>query len=160
VTEWTGPVEVADLEGLRGLVGRDLGPTPWLEISQTRVDDFADAADDRHWAHNDPGRAAAGPFGAPIAHAHLTLALLPSLLARLQVFNGGETMFYGYDRVRVPSPVLVGGAVRMRARVVEVAEVPGGLQETLDVVVDVRDVDKPACAARALWRHYPADLFT
>ncbi len=69
-------------------------------------------------------------------------------------------MFYGYDRVRVPSPVLVGGGADASPTSSQVAEVPGGLQETLDVVVDVRDVDKPACAARALWRHYPADLFT
>jgi acyl dehydratase len=159
VAMWAGPVEVADLETLRGLVGLDLGPSPWLEITQSRVDDFADAADDRHWAHNDPARAAAGPYGATIAHAHLTLALLPSLLGRLQVFTGGETMFYGYDRVRVPAPVPVGAAVRLRAHVVEVVEVPGGVQEALDLVVDVRDTDKPACAARALWRHYPAELF-
>jgi acyl dehydratase len=158
--EWRGPVTVADIEELAALAGRDLGPTPWLDITQARVDAFAEVADDRHWAHNDPTRAAAGPFGQTIAHAHLTLALLPSLFARLQVFSGGETMFYGYDRVRVPSPVLVGGAVRMRARVVEVTEVPGGVHEAVDVVVDVRDVAKPACAARALWRHYPADLFT
>ena len=141
------------------MAGSDLGPSPWLEIEQSRVDDFADAVDDRHWAHNDPARAAAGPYGATIAHAHLTLALLPRLFGKLQVFTGGETMFYGYDRVRVPAAVPVGAAVRLRAHVVQVDDVPGGVQEMVDLVVDVRDASKPACAARALWRHYPAELF-
>ncbi len=148
-------MKVHDGDGIRALTGRDLGPSPWLEVAQARVDGFAEAADDRHWAHNDPSRAAAGPFGGTIGHAHLTLALLPSLLRQVLVIDdGGSTMFYGYNRVRIPAPVPVGGRIRLRGRVAEVEDIGGSAQLTVDLTVEIEGTERPACVAQALWRHY------
>jgi acyl dehydratase len=151
----TAPVTVAAHE-IRGLVGLDLQPTGWIELDQGRVDSFADVADDRHWVHNDPDIAARGPFGRPIVHAHLTLALLPSLFRQLVVVgDGSSSLFYGYNRVRLPAPVPVGGRIRLRGRVLQVDDVPGGTQLTVECVVEVEGQEKPGCVAEALWRHYP-----
>ena len=152
-------VVVRDVRELEALVGRQLEPSPWREVSQDRVDAFAAAADDRHWAHNDPAVAARGPFGGTIGHAHLTLALLPALMRdALTVDDGGVTMFYGYDRVRFPAPVPVGRRVRGTFQLASADEVAGAVQLTLDVVVEVEGQDRPACVARSMWRHYPASL--
>lgn len=93
-------------EEVLALKGRSVGPSDWLVVEQDRVDGYARAADDWHWAHNDVERASRGPFGGPIGHAHLTLALVPHLFASLVGFAEGEdAMFYGYNRVRFPTAV-------------------------------------------------------
>lgn len=146
---------VHDVAELQGLVGRELGPSPWSTVSQEQVDDFADAAHDRHWAHNEPEVAAAGPFGGPIGHAHLTLSLLPSMFFQiLGIEDGGSSMFYGYDRVRFPTAVPVGGRIRLRGQITDVAEAGGGVQLTLSLVVEIDGAERPACVAEAIWRHY------
>ena len=138
------------------LIGREVGPTAWLEIDQVRVDGFADVARDRHWIHNDPQAAAQGPFGRPIAHAHLTLALMPWLGRALIAFEDGEaSLFYGYDRVRFPAPVPVDGRIRARGVIRDAHEVGGAVQLTLEITVEIEGEDKPACVAQGLWRHYP-----
>jgi acyl dehydratase len=137
------------------VLGRDLGPSDWLEVSQDRVDSFAAVANDEHWIHNDPEVAGRGPFGRPIAHAHLTLALVPWFCRQLLVFDDGEaSMFYGYNRVRLPAPVPVDGRIRMRGRVSQVEEVAGAVQLTMECVIEVEGEEKPACVAEAVWRHY------
>ena len=147
---------IRDTDGALALTGRELGSSDWFEVDQDRVDGFADAANDWHWAHNDPARAAVGPFGVAIGHAHLTLSLLPCLLGRvLRIDDGGTTMFYGYNRVRFPAPVPVGGRIRLRGRVERVAEVGGAVQLTVDLTVEIAGVDRPGCVAQGIWRHYP-----
>lgn len=136
------------------LVGRDLGPSRWFEIAQDRDDAFARSVEDWHWAHNDPARAAAGPFGAPIGHAHLTLSLIPHLFATLLAFSHGECMFYGYNRVRFPAVVPMGARVRLHAHVATVEELDGAEQMTVDLRVEVEDQGRPCCVAESLWRHY------
>ncbi len=137
------------------LKGRVLGPSAWLRIDQERVDAFARSVEDWHWAHNDVERASRGPFGGPIGHAHLTLSLIPHLFASLVGFADREdAMFYGYNRVRFPTAVLVGSRIRLRADVVDVADLGGGEQLTVDLLVEIEGADRPACAAQALWRHY------
>ena len=149
-------VLVRDTPEVLALTGRALGPSDWLLVSQERVDAFARAVEDWHWAHNDVERASRGPFGCPIGHAHLTLSLVPHLFASLVGFADGEdAMFYGYNRVRFPTAVPVGSRVRLRADVVDVMDLGGGEQLTVDVLVEIDGADRPACAAQALWRHYP-----
>ena len=98
-------VQVLNTAEVLALNGRSLGPTPWFTVHQERVDAFARAVADWHWAHNDVERAARGPFGGTIGHAHLTLSLVPHLFASLLGFAAGEdAMFYGYNRVRFPYP--------------------------------------------------------
>jgi acyl dehydratase len=155
VSAQTDRVEVLDTADVLALKGRSLGPTPWFALQQDRVDAFARAVADWHWAHNEVERAARGPFGGTIGHAHLTLSLVPHLFATLLGFAAGEdAMFYGYNRVRFPAPVLVGSSIRLRADIVDVADLGGGEQLTVDLLVEIDGSDRPACAAQALFRHY------
>ena len=124
-------------DGVAGLAGHALGPSPWLEITQDDVDAFARSVHDWHWAHNEPERAARGPFGVAIAHAHLTLSLIPHLRQSILEFARGECMFYGYNRVRFPTVVPVGARVRMSATVLQVDEIDGGEQLTMDVRLEI-----------------------
>lgn len=151
-----GTPYVVPLDRLAELAGRELGPTDWTPIEQARVDAFADAARDRHWIHNDPAAAARGPFGAPIAHAHLTLALVPWFGRALVSFEDGEaSLFYGYDRVRFPAPVPVGARIRARGIVVDAREAGAAVQLTVEVTMEIEGQPRPACVAQAIWRHYP-----
>jgi len=138
-----------------GLAGTDLGYTDWLEITQDRVNLFADAVDDQQWIHVDPVRAASGPFGAPIAHGFLTLSLATKFWTDLLDVDGVTTKVnYGLDKVRFISPVKVGAKVRMTAVIAEVTEIAGGYQLTVDQTIEIEGGTKPAVVARGLYRFY------
>ena len=139
------------------LAGQALGPSDWLEITQANVDAFGRSVQDWHWAHNDAERASRGPFGGTIAHAHMTLSIVPHLRESIVAFTGGECMFYGYNRVRFPTVVPVGARVRMYGTVVEAVEINGGEQLTVDVRIEVEGQERPCCVAQAIWRHYCID---
>lgn len=140
---------------LADLAGVDLGQTAYRTVTQGQVNLFADATDDHQWIHVDPERARTGPFGAPIAHGFLTLSLAVPLWTELLEVKGVSTKLnYGLDRVRFPAPVVVGSRVRMRATVVEVTEVRGGYQLTVDQTIEVEGGTKPAVVARALYRFH------
>jgi len=110
-------------EALEDLVGTELGPTAWREVTHAQVCAFAEVTGDRQWIHLDQDRAAKGPLGTTIAHGLLTLSLGPALLAELLSFEGfSASLNYGYDRVRFPSPLPVGARVRMRATVLDLSE--------------------------------------
>jgi acyl dehydratase len=141
--------------GIAGLAGTDLGYTDWLEVTQDRVNLFADAVDDHQWIHVDPQRAASGPFGAPIAHGFLSLSLATKFWTELLDVEGVTTKVnYGLDKVRFISPVKVGARVRMTAVIAEVAEVSGGYQLTVDQTIEIEGAAKPAVVARGLYRFY------
>ncbi|GIE74154.1 putative enoyl-CoA hydratase 1 [Actinoplanes philippinensis] len=147
---------VNGLDGLRSLAGKDLGHSDWLEITQERVNTFADATGDHQWIHVDVERATAGPFGAPIAHGYLTLSLvIPLFTQLLQVEGITMGVNYGLEKVRFPSPVKVGARIRLAASVVGVEDVAGnGVQSVFDFTVEVEGSAKPACVARPVYRHY------
>jgi acyl dehydratase len=149
-------ITVTGLDEVKTLAGRDLGHSSWLEITQERVNQFADATGDHQWIHVDVERAAEGPFGGPIAHGYLTLSLVIPLFGELLTVGGVKmSINYGLDKVRFPNPVRVGSKVRLTATVASVDEVPGnGAQMTLDFTVEIDGVAKPACVARAVYRHY------
>ncbi|MDP4502223.1 MaoC family dehydratase [Nonomuraea sp. NBC_00507] len=144
------------LAELKALAGQDLGHSGWLEITQERVNTFADATNDHQWIHVDPERAKDGPFGGTIAHGYLTLALLIPLFNELLDIQGMKmSINYGLDKVRFPSPVKVGSKIRLAGKVAEVEDVPGdGVQMLLDFTVEIDGAAKPACVARAVYRHY------
>ncbi len=144
------------LDDLRALAGAELGPGRWLEITQERVDRFADATDDRQWIHVDVERARSGPFGRTIAHGYLTLALLIPLWSELLETPGIATKVnYGLNRVRLPAPVPVGSRIRLLARVISVEDVaPAGVQLTVDFTMECDASEKPALVAQALYRFY------
>ncbi len=141
---------------LPDFVGKELGYTDWFEVTQDRVNLFADAADDHQWIHVDPERATKeSPFGAPIAHGFLTLSLLIPLQTSLFDIEGVSTKVnYGLDKVRFISPVKVGSKIRLTAVIADLAEVPGGYQATIDVTIEIEGGEKPALIARSLQRFY------
>jgi acyl dehydratase len=146
----------AHIDDLAGLVGRELGTSEWLKVSQARVDAFADATDDHQWIHIDPERAADGPFGAPIAHGHLTLSLFIPLFGELFDVEGVTTKVnYGLNRVRFPAPVPSGSRIRLAARLTEVEEVAGdGVQIVVDGTIEIEGGAKPACVLQSVSRFY------
>jgi acyl dehydratase len=162
----TGPTDTTDeeiamatvvkgIDQFGSLVGQHLGYSDWVEIDQDRVNLFADATGDHQWIHCDPERAKSGPFGGAIAHGYLTLSLAPVLLGQVLVVEGmAFGVNYGCNKVRFPSPVPVGSALRLGAAVAAVDEVEGGVQVTMDLSIEVRDAAKPSCVAQVVYRYY------
>jgi len=144
------------LAELKALAGTDLGATEWFEVTQDRVDLFADATDDHQWIHIDPERAADGPFGGTIAHGYLTLSLVIPLFNQLLEVGGMKmSVNYGLDKVRFPSLVRVGAKIRLLGTVDSVEDVAGdGVQMALTFTVEIDGGSKPACVAKAIYRHY------
>ena len=145
------------LDELTALAGTDLGHTGWLEITQQRVNTFADATGDHQWIHVDAARAAAGPFGGTIAHGYLTLSLVIPLFGELLEVTGiSMGINYGLNKVRFPAPVPVGAKIRLAVVVAAVESVGdgGAVQLTADFVVELDGGTKPACVAQAIYRYY------
>ncbi|MGY5050666.1 MaoC family dehydratase [Streptomyces sp. 900105755] len=148
-------VTVNGLAELKKLAGSDLGSSDWIEVTQDRIDTFADATGDHQWIHVDPERAAAGPFGAPIAHGYLTLSLFIPLFTELLDVRGVTTKVnYGLNKVRFPSPVKAGSRIRLTARLTEVEDVPGGVQIAVDGTIEIEGGAKPAAVLQSLSRFY------
>jgi len=149
MTTFASPSELA------GSVGSHLGYSDWLEITQERINAFADATDDHQWIHVDPDRAVSGPFGTTIAHGYLTLSLAVRFAAEIfQVDGRVMGVNYGSNRVRFISPVPVGSKLRAGGTLAAVEEVPGGYQATIDLTFEVEGAEKPACVAQVLYRMY------
>ena len=133
--------------------GDTYGPSEWLEVTQERIDRFAEATEDRQWIHVDPERAAAGPFGTTIGHGLLTLSLGPVFMEELVSFEGfAHALNYGYGRVRFPAPTPVDSRVRMRLTIDAVEPVAGGAQMTATQTFEREGESKPICVAEALAR--------
>lgn len=143
------------LAELQPLVGQELGVSDWVQIEQSRVDLFAQATGDHQWIHTDPVRAAAGPFGATVAHGFLTLSLLPVLFETgFQVGDVKMGINYGLNRVRFMAPVRVGSRVRGRFKLLSFEPLQGGAQLVVQATVELEDSTKPACVAESVTRRY------
>lgn len=143
------------IEGLKAHVGDHLGYSDWHEITQDQVNRFADATLDHQWIHVDPERAKAGPFGGPIAHGYLTLALGPHLLGQVFQVDGTKMgVNYGLNKVRFPSPVPVGAKLRLGATLADVEDIAGGAQVSVALSFEVEGQEKPACVAEVVFRYY------
>jgi acyl dehydratase len=134
--------------------GDVFGPSSWIEITQDKIDGFADATGDRQWIHVDPERAAAGPFGTTIAHGYLTLSLLPAASSEVIPREGRIGINYGANRVRFPAPVPVGSRVRVTFEAKQLEEIEGGRQSTYLATVEREGGDKPVCVAEVVYRSY------
>lgn len=144
----------ASAEALLNAAGADLGVTEWLEITQERVNQFADATGDHQWIHVDPERAAKGPFGGCIAHGYLTLSLVNLFLPQLiEVQNLQMGVNYGCDKVRFPAPVPVGSRIRGRGEVVQVEQIKQSVQATIRVTVEIEGSDRPGCVIDTISRY-------
>ena len=138
-------------EEIEAAAGEEIGTTDWVEITQDRVNRFADATDDHQWIHVDVERANAGPFGGTVAHGYLTLSLLPWFGS--QIFGletPGAKLNYGLNKVRFPMPVRVGARIRGRASLVALTDVPAGKQLTVAYTIEVEGETKPACVAETV----------
>ena len=151
-------VEIRDLEELRRQIGREVAVSDWMQVTQERIDLFAEATDDRQWIHVDPARARAeSPFGGTVAHGFLTLSLLPRLAAdALSLPETKLVVNYGLNRVRFPAPVRAGQRIRAHFSPAALEDVPGGVQLTWTVTIEVEGGDKPACVAETVSRRYAA----
>jgi acyl dehydratase len=150
-------ITIDNVAALRDRLGLELAVSDWLDVTQERIDRFADATDDRQWIHVDPARAAAeSPFKTTIAHGFLTLSLISALARRAMAFSGtGVAINYGLNRIRFMSPVPSGSRIRGRFTPVTAAEAgDGSLQIAWRVTVEREHADKPCCVAEWLVRYY------
>jgi len=147
-TEFAKPADLLDA------VGREVGPTEWITITQDQIDKFAEATLDNQWIHTDTERAKNGPFGAPIAHGYLTMSLASHFLSQLVRVNGiSMGINYGTEKVRFPAPVPVGSRLRARGEIVDATEVAGGVQATTRVTIEREGTDKPAAIVDTVSRY-------
>lgn len=131
--------------------GDHLGYSDWREVTQHRIDTFADATDDHQWIHVDPVRAADSPFGATIAHGYLTLALVNAFLPEIfSVEDVSMVVNAGLNKVRFPGPVPVGSRVRGGAKLLDLRNTPAGWLSTIRVTVEVEGRKRAACVAETL----------
>lgn len=146
---------IKGVDGLKAAVGEHLGYSEYLDITQERVNQFAEATGDHQWIHVDVERAKAGPFGGPIAHGYLTLSLGPMLyptVVRVEGFSMGVN--YGANKVRFPSPVPVGSRVRLGVKLLEVDDISNGVQMTMEFTFECEGASKPSCVAEIIFRSY------
>ncbi len=151
------PRRVADIKALKDLLDEPLGETAWETISQERIQQFAEATGDHQWIHVDVERARAeSPFGGPIAHGYLTLALVPKLLGELlEVEQMGQVVNSGIEKLRLTHPVAAGSRVRLRATVKSYRELPtGGARVSFGVTVEVEGAAKPALSGRVVYVYF------
>jgi acyl dehydratase len=146
-----------DVRSIASQIGKEVVVGDWLEISQARIDLFAEATGDRQWIHVDPVRAAAeSPFKATIAHGFLTLSLVSTLIRDALTFGGLRMAInYGLNRVRFVAPVPSGSRIRGRFAPVAVQDVSGSVQVTWQVTIEREHADKPCCVAEWVVRYYP-----
>ncbi|WP_299954804.1 MaoC family dehydratase [uncultured Modestobacter sp.] len=141
---------------LPSLTGQELGTSDWFEVTQERVNTFADATGDHQWIHVDVERAKAeSPFGGPIGHGYLTLSLVVPMYSQvLSVSDAKMGVNYGLNKVRFPAPVPVGSRIRLTATLNDVTEIAGGLQLTIGAVIEREGGEKPVCIAELVFRTY------
>jgi acyl dehydratase len=143
------------VDELRAAKGQRVGVSEWLTVDQDRIDLFAAATDDHQWIHVDPERAGDGPFGTTIAHGFLSLSLIVALVASTYRVDGVRMgVNYGLNKVRFTAPVPVGSRVRGGVEIVDVADVPGGVQVTSRITVQIEGSERPALIAEWITRQY------
>lgn len=137
----------------RKALGAEFGPTEWFEVTQQRIDLFAEATEDRQWIHTDTARASAGPFGRTVAHGLLTLSLVPYFTQQLfSVRHLEMAINYGYDKVRFISPVPVGAELRASGRVSGIRGITGGVQTSFTVTIEIKGAQRPAAVVESVVR--------
>jgi len=148
------PIRPTTVEDLQELVGTELGPTEWHDITQERINGFAEMTGDHQWIHVDPDRAAASPFGSTIAHGLYSLSLGPSFMEELMAFHGfAHSLNYGYEKVRFPHPLPVGTKIRMKAVIASVEKIGDATAHIITTqIIEAEGIDKPICVAQSVGR--------
>jgi len=151
------PLALKSLQSLNEFIGREIAVTPWLRVTQERIQQFADATGDRQWIHIDPERAKReSPYGATIAHGFLTLSLLSHFLSEAIELprEVRQTINYGLNRVRFPAPVRAGENIRARIRLQSCEAVSGSVQAVFEITTEAEGGAKPCCVAEWIVRYY------
>ena len=151
------PLAVRDPQSLKELVGREIGVTEWFRVTQERIEQFAEATEDRQWIHLDRARTSKeSPYGTTIAHGFLTLSLLSHLMKEaIQIHSGVRlTVNYGLNRVRFPAAVRADSRIRARVALLALKELPDSLEATYAVTIESEKAEKPACVAEWMVRYY------
>jgi acyl dehydratase len=151
------PFSANNLEALKDQVGKELGVSEWFTITQARIQQFAEATEDRQWIHLDRERAAKeSPYGDTIAHGFLTLSLVSHFLKELVPIESGVRLAvnYGLNRVRFPAPVKVDMRIRARAVLLGLKDVQGGAEATYSMAIEGEGSEKPCCIAEWIVRYY------
>jgi acyl dehydratase len=148
--------EITSLEQLKELVGQEVAVSDWIDITQERVNQFAEATGDLQWIHLDAERSRTeSPYGGTVAHGFLTLSLLPFLTQNALVMPAARMgVNYGLNKVRFPAPLPVGSRLRGRMTLMALEDVPGGVQMTWQVTMEREGGDKPVCVAESISRRY------
>ena len=151
-------IDIQDLAALRDRIGQEIAVSDWIEITQQRIDRFAEATDDRQWIHVDPVRAASeSPFKTTIAHGFLTLSLVSVLMKQALSFGSVRMAInYGVNRVRFISPLPAGARIRGRFTPIAVDDTGGAVQVTWSVTIEREHTDKPCAVVEWIVRYYPA----
>ena len=149
-------IELRSLEELKQWVGKEIAVSDWMQVTQERINLFADATGDHQWIHVDPVRAAAeSPFGTTIAHGYLTLSLLPHMMMETLALSGSKiSINYGLNRVRFAAPVRSNDRIRTRFSLTSLEDISGGVQLTWHALVEIEGGHKPACVAEMIARRY------
>ena len=144
------------VRSLESRVGEECGVSPWVEISQERIDQFAEATGDFQWIHVDKERAKQSPFGGTIAHGFLTLSMLPKLSESTFEFSDRKMgVNYGLNKVRFTAPVPAGAKIRGRFVLAKYEKIDGnGVQTTWSVTIEREGGVKPVCVAESISRHF------
>ena len=151
----TTQVTINGIDELKARVGEEIGVSDWREVTQEDVNAFAEVTGDDQWIHIDPERAKETPFGGTIAHGYFTLALAPRFSYDLFKLEGvAFGLNYGLNKLRFPAPMPVGDRVRMRMKIANVEDIPGGAQLTMLLTFEREGGDKPVCVAESLSRVY------
>jgi acyl dehydratase len=148
--------EIASLAELKELIGQEVAVSDWIEVTQERVQQFADATGDHQWIHLDVERSKReSPYGGTIAHGFLTLSLLPMMMAKAVTMKDVRMgVNYGLNKVRFPAPVPVGSRVRGRMKLLSVEDIEGGAQVVWQITMEREGGDKPVCIAESITRRY------
>lgn len=151
------PLVVRDPQSLKELVGREIGVTEWFRVTQERIEQFAEATEDRQWIHLDQARTSTeSPYGTTIAHGFLTLSLISYLVKELIQIQSGVRLAvnYGLNRVRFPAAVRADSRIRARVSVLTLKELPDSVEATYAVTIESEKSEKPACVAEWIVRYY------
>ena len=149
--------EFAGLAEMTDVLGQEVAVSDWVEVTQQRIDLFADATDDHQWIHFDRERCEReSPFGRPIAHGFLTLSMVSTLFERsIRMLDATMVVNYGLNKVRFPAPLRAGSRIRARVRLLKIEVIEGGAQLEWQVTVECEGAPKPVCVAELLLRRYP-----
>ena len=147
------------IDELKNYIGKTTGTSPWIDVTQNRINEFAKATEDFQWIHIDEDKAKEGPFGSTIAHGFLTLSLAPWMgYNTYKVKNIAHSVNYGLDRVRFLSPVKAGSKVRGSYKLLEVQEFKGyGYRVKNELTIEIQNKERPACVAETIGVLYPQD---